>query len=55
VEFVGHRLTVTGMDGRRISRIRVTPLAPVASGAQGAPNAPSPDGVTPEDESTSDT
>jgi putative hemolysin len=55
VEVAGHRLTVMGMDGRRISRIRVTPLAPVVSGAHGAPNAPSPDGVTPEEESTSDT
>jgi putative hemolysin len=48
VEVAGHRLTVTGMDGRRISRIRVTPL--------GLPsNAPSPDGVTPGEESKSDT
>jgi putative hemolysin len=69
VEVAGHRLTVTGMDGRRISRIRVTPLglppaapdassAPDASNAPEVPNAPnaqSPDGVTPGEESTSDT
>ncbi len=31
VEAAGHRLTVIGMDGRRISRIRVTPLESLES------------------------
>jgi putative hemolysin len=51
VEVAGHRLTVTGMDARRISRVRVTPLGLPPSAA----NAPPGDGVTPEEESTRDT
>jgi putative hemolysin len=45
VEVAGYRLAVTGMDGRRIARIRVTPLEPDAVPAQG---------VTNEEEPTSD-
>jgi putative hemolysin len=62
VEVAGHRLTVTRMDGRRISRIRVTPLhtreqpsTPNAPNASNAPNATAADGVEIDEETTGDT
>jgi putative hemolysin len=36
VELDGHRLTVTEMDGRRISRVRVGPAAPAPGDGPGA-------------------
>jgi putative hemolysin len=46
VEIAGHRLKVTEMDGRRVARVRVTPLKVNVSPREG---------VTPEEENTSDT
>jgi putative hemolysin len=43
VEIAGHRLTVTELDGRRVARVRVTPLE--ASVVNAAPK----EGVTPEE------
>jgi putative hemolysin len=48
VEIAGHRLTATRLDGRRVARVRVTPLE--ASVVNVAPK----EGVTPEDETASD-
>jgi putative hemolysin len=47
-EISGRRLTVTEMDGRRIARVRVTTLE------ASAVNTPPVEGVTPEEEPTSD-
>ena len=48
VEVAGHRLTVTELDGRRVARVRVTPLE--ASVVNAAPK----EGVTSEEETTRD-
>ncbi|SEG35237.1 putative hemolysin [Thermomonospora echinospora] len=58
VESAGHRLTVAGMDGRRVARVRVMPLPPPADrgeapGPGAAPNLSAAGGV-PEDDTPRD-
>ena len=53
VKVPGHTITVTEMDGRRIARLRVTPVprpgpAPGAPGTPGTPGAPGAPGAAPE-------
>jgi magnesium and cobalt exporter, CNNM family len=49
VEIPGYTITVTGMDGRRIARLRVTPrAAPSPEPEPPAPDAPAPDAPAPD-------
>ncbi|GAA4074685.1 hemolysin family protein [Actinomadura miaoliensis] len=45
VEAAGHRLAVARMDGRRVARVRVTPVAPAAPAVPSAPHTPARGGV----------
>jgi putative hemolysin len=47
VEAVGHRFTVTELDGRRIARVLLSPLPPDDGAAGGGPTAAEPTGPEP--------